>query len=106
PVAGGEPVTRTVAAAERAELRAPGRGGFFTLKRGDELLVRGAAQFADARQGDFRAAEKFTVEIPAEQKSAMERNTQADPYAPWWLLALVGLMLGSWWTRTGGAEAK
>ena len=24
----------------------------------------------------------------------------------WWLLALAGLALGSWWTRTGGAAAK
>jgi hypothetical protein len=76
------------------------------MRRGDEVLVRGAAQFADARQGDFRAAEKFRVELPGEQKSAMERNTRPDPWATWWLLALAGLVLGSWWTRTGGAEVK
>lgn len=106
PAAGGPPETRSITVPDRAELRAPGRSGFFTLKRGEELLVRGATQFADARQGDFKAAEKFAVEIPAEQKSAIERNTQVDPFAPWWLLALAGLMLGSWWTRTGGAETK
>ena len=106
PAAGGAAERRAVALAERGEWRAPARGGFFAMRRGDEVLVRGAAQFADARQGDFRAAETFRVELPGEQKSAMERNTRPDPWATWWLLALAGLVLGSWWTRTGGAEVK
>jgi hypothetical protein len=106
PSTGGPPETRIIPVAERAEVRAPGRSGFFTLKRGEEVLVRGAAQFADARQGDFHAAEKFAVDLPTEQKSALERNTRADPFATWWLLALAGLMVGSWWTRSGGAETK
>lgn len=105
-VAGGPPETRTLAPGERADLRAPGRAGFFTLKQGGELLVRGAAEFADARQGDFHAAEKFFIELPGERQAAIERNTQADPFATLWLLALAGLVLGSWWTRTGGAVAK
>ena len=102
PTAGGPPETRVLAPGERAELRAPGRAGFFTLKQGDEVLVRGAAQFADARQGDFHAAEKFFIELPGERRAAIERNTQADPFVTLWLLALAGLVLGSWWTRTGG----
>lgn len=104
--AGGPAETRVIAAAERAELRAPPRAGFFTVKRGDELLVRGAAQFADARQGDFRGAETFTVEIPAERQAALERNTQADPFATGWLLLLAGLMAGSWWVRQGSSGVQ
>lgn len=106
PAAGGEATTRLIAATERAELRAPGRAGFFTLKRGEEVIVRGAAQFADARQGDFTAAERFFVSLPGEQQTAMERNTRSDPFALLWMLALVGLVLGSWWTRSGGAAPK
>ncbi len=106
PTSGGPAETRSITVPERPDLRAPGRPGFFTVKRGDELLVRGSAQFADARQSDFHAAEKFTTDLPAEQKSAIERNTQPDPFAVWWLAALAGLMLGSWWTRQGGAEPK
>ena len=106
PAAGGAPETRVVATGEHADLRAPGRAGFFTVKRGEELLVRGAAQFADARQGDFHGAEKFFVELPGERRATIERNTQADPLATVWLLALVGLVFGSWWTRTGGAAAR
>ena len=106
PAVGGVAERRAVAIAERGEWRAPGRSGFFVVRRGDEVLVRGAAQFADARQGDFRAAETFQVELPGEQKSALERSTRPDPLATWWLLALAGLVLGSWWTRTGGADVK
>jgi hypothetical protein len=106
PAAGGLPETRAIAAGERAEVRAPGRVGFFTLKQGDDVLVRGAAEFADARQGDFHAAEKFFVELPGERQAAIERNTQADPFVTLWLLALAGFMLGSWWTRSGGATVR
>jgi len=104
PAAGGEPVVRTLMPPERGELRAPGRAGMFLLKRGDELLVRGAAQFADARQGDFKASEKFVSELPGERRSALERSTRADPFATFWVLVLAGLVMGSWWTR-GSAGA-
>lgn len=106
PAAGGEAETRTLLAAERSGLHAPGRAGFFTVKRGTEPIVRGAAQFADARQGDFRGAETFFSDDPAERRAALERLTQPDPFAIFWLVALAGLALGSWWTRGGGAMAS
>ena len=81
----------------------PGGSGFFTVKRGSELLLRGATQFADARQGDFRHAATFFNEDPAERHAAMERLTQPDPAVKLWLVLLAGLALGSWWTRRGGA---
>ena len=106
PATGGPPELRAMAPGERAELRAPGRAGFFTLKQGDELLVRGAAQFADPRQGEFKSAEKFFVQLPGERQAAIERNTQGDPLATLWMLALVGLVLGSWWMRSGNAGSS
>ena len=102
PVSGAAAKTRLLAPEERRVLRAPTHAGFFTLRAGEETLVRGAAQFADARQGDFRSAETFNVELPGERQSAIERNTRADPWAPLWLLMLGGALLGSWWTRGGG----
>ena len=93
------PETRVIPFAETADVRAPGRSGFFTLRRADEALVRGAAQFADTRLGDFRAAETFFADVESERAAAVERNTTADPFANAWLAALALLVLASWWVR-------
>lgn len=94
-----------LAPAERTELRAPGRPGFFTVRRGDEILVQGSAQFADTRQGDFRAAETFAVELGSARKAALERNTTPDPFVVLWLAMLVAIALWSWWTRSAREPA-
>lgn len=106
PAAGGPAEARAVPPGERADLRAPGRVGYFRLSRGDELLVRGAAQFADTRQGDFREAETFFVEIRGERQAAIEHNTRPDPLVVVWLVALAALLIGSWWTRAAGKDAS
>lgn len=106
PAAGGPPEAREIPAAEIGGVRAPGRVGFFTLRRGDELLVRGTTQFADARLGDFRAAETFFIDVESEQAAAIERNTTADPLAAGWLALLAGLVLASWWARNAVAGAS
>jgi hypothetical protein len=103
PAAGGETQSRVLPAPERNRFAAPGSVGFFTVKRGNELLLRGATQFADARQGDFRNAATFFNDDPAERRSAMERLTQPDPAVKLWLVLLASVALGSWWTRRGGA---
>jgi hypothetical protein len=105
PAAGGPAEARTIPLGERADLRAPGRVGYFRLSRGDELLVRGAAQFADTRQGDFREAETFFMEIRGERQAAIEHNTRPDPFVVVWLVALAALLIGSWWTRAAGKDA-
>lgn len=103
PTGGVDSESRALLPAERGGLRAPGRAGFFSIERGDELVVRGATQFADARQGDFRAAETFFNDDPQQRQAAMERLTRPDPLAKFWLVVLAGLALGSWWTRGGAA---
>jgi hypothetical protein len=97
PAAGGGPVTRVIQTAELPVLRAPGEAGFFTVTRGDTVLVRGATQFADARQSDFRRAETFDTGRGAEAAAAWERATRPDPFTPVWLVLLGGLLLASWW---------
>ena len=96
---------RAVEPAELAVLRAPGEAGFFEVRRGKEVLVRGAAQFADARQGDFRGAGRFRREPPAgESDAARARNTRGDPLAAIWLALAGAALLWSWWPGKAGAS--
>lgn len=97
PAAGGAPVASTVSSAELPVLRAPAEPAFFVLRRGEQVLMRGAAQFADPRTADFRAAERFATPPPAEAAALLRRNTRPDPLVPLWLV-LIGLcLLGCWW---------
>jgi hypothetical protein len=97
PAAEGKSSARPVPAAELAILRAPEAAGFFIVRRGDRVLVRGATHFADPRQADFRAAETFVTSPPPEAVALFRRNTRADPFTLLWL-GLIGLcLLGSWW---------
>ncbi len=96
--------TWTIQPSELTRLRAPGRPGFFAVRRGEELLVRGTAQFADPRQGDFRSAETFFTEIRNEREAALERNTSGDPFVVVWLVLLAGVALWSGWSRVSGSE--
>jgi len=105
PAAGGEPEKRVIAPTERGEVRAPARAGLFTLRRDNEALIRGAAQFADPRQGDFRGKETFVSELPGAQQVAIERNTTPDPFATAWLVVLAALACASWWTRLSKTSA-
>lgn len=107
PASGGAPVTRAVSAAETAVLRAPTETGFFTVSHGSVQRVRGAVQFADARQGDFRDAGTFDTGRGPETKAAWERMTRADPFTSVWLLLLGGALLASWWPpRARGGKSS
>lgn len=104
PADGSAPTTRVVPTAELAVLRAPGEAGSFSVSRGEVMLVRGAAQFADARQGDFRRSETFDTGRGPEMKAAWERATRPDPLTSVWLVAMGGVLLASWWPagKSGG----
>jgi len=98
PAGGGTAFTgRLIAPAELVVLRAPAEPGFFTVRRGATVLVHGATQFADPRQGDFAQAETFDTGLPPDAGTAVERNTRPDPLTNLWLAALGGLLLGAWW---------
>lgn len=94
---------RAVDAVGLKVLRAPAQAGFFEVRRGEEILVRGAAQFADARQGDFRGASRFRREpLAAEAETARTRNTQGDPLAAMWLALAGAALIWSWWPGRAG----
>ena len=86
PAIGGEPA--------RA-LRAPAEPGFFEVKQGDTVLLRGAAQFADAREADFREAATVNGLDNAAGR-LVEQNSEPDFLAPLWALLLSGGMVASW----------
>lgn len=98
---GGE--RRVLPGEELTVLRAPSEAGFFTLRRDGEPLVRGAAQFGDARQGDFRGAGAFRREPPTgEREAVVRRNTREDPLAALWLALAGAAVFASWWPRRRG----
>jgi len=105
PEAASAVVKRPLATTEVAVLRAPGVAGFFNVRRGSQVLVKGAAQFADVRQGDFRAAERFVIPPPAgAEAAARERAQRGDPFASLWLALAGAALLTSWWPKREGGR--
>lgn len=88
---------RTLDADEVATLRAPALPGFFEVRREGEVILRAAAQFADAREADFTTAAAL-VEPGELVRDVVEANTERDHLRPLWLLLLLGVLLGSWAT--------
>lgn len=89
-----------IAGSQDQALRAPTEPGFFQVNQGREKLLEGAAHFADARAADFRQA--ATIDnLRAETAKTLMQNSQADLFAPAWMLALGLVMAGSWmWRRS------
>ena len=75
--------------------RAPEEPGFFTVREGDETLVAGGVHFADTSEADFSHAESKDDTASLRRASAL-KQTEADPYTPLWLIALLGCLLVSW----------
>lgn len=75
--------------------RAPEEPGFFTLREEDEVLLAGAAHFADTTEADFTSAETMDATADLRRESAL-KQTEADPHTPLWLIALLGCLLFSW----------
>ena len=76
-------------------LRAPAEPRFFEVKQGDNVLLRGAAQFADAREADFRDAAAIDGLGDAAAR-LVEQHSEPDFLAPLWALLLSGAMIASW----------
>lgn len=75
--------------------RVPDEPGFFELREGDEPLLAAAAHFGDTREADFTTAEALDETATLRRQTAL-KQTEADPYTPLWLLALMGCLLLSW----------
>lgn len=86
-------------------LRAPAKPGHFHVKQGEVTLLTAAAHFADTREADLSQAKSFNE---LDQIKAMQVETlhEADPHQRLWLLALLLLLLGSWWFTNSKREMQ
>jgi hypothetical protein len=82
------------------EGRVPDEVGFFEVKqeKDGELLVSGAARFADTREADFSESELIDT-TKERQWAAVMKQTEADPWTPLWMLGVLGCLLGSWYQK-------
>ncbi|MDQ8182631.1 BatA domain-containing protein [Pelagicoccus sp. SDUM812005] len=84
-------VTRTVSSQARAPLEAR----FFEVEQAGNVLLRGAARFADVRESNFSDA--YTeFDYDAFDSRVVEAYYDDDFYSSFWLLCLGGVMLAAW----------
>ena len=87
--------------------RAPEEPGFFTVTavRGTPPatvgIVAGAAQFADSRECDFRAAAAIDTLEAVRMERALKQSIE-DPWAPLWLGLTIAALLVAWGWRSAG----
>ena len=86
-------------------LRAPSKPGRFIVRQGEKVLLTGAAHFADTREADLTQARPFN-EIDQIKAVQIETLHESDPNQRLWLLALLFLLLGSWWFTNSKREAQ
>lgn len=70
--------------------------GYYRYRQGEEILLDAATYFADTREADFRACgeENQLGDISA---SAVQAHSKSDPFWHYWMLALIALLLASWY---------
>ncbi len=83
------------------EERAPDVPGFFEVRRDGEVLLKGAAHFADVREGDLSAA---TSNVPSTDivRDSVLRNSLPDPLSAIWILLLMALAATAWAVQERG----
>lgn len=79
-------------------LRAPSLPGFFSVTQGNEALLTGAAQFADARESDFSTAASVDT-LATRRAKLVELHASAEMITPLWLI-LIGILIVVNWRAT------
>jgi len=106
-----EPVAGEAAGPVPFRGRAPREPAFFTVAAavGEDAaparLVTGAAQFADSREGDFRAAAPLDTLESIRMEQAVKQSV-ADPWAPLWLGIAIAALLVAWGWRGRGRRSE
>ncbi|HEY1083347.1 MAG TPA: BatA domain-containing protein [Prosthecobacter sp.] len=86
-------------------LRAPARPSFFEVSQNGQMLLRGAAHFADTREADLSLAGPFD-ETSSLNVRQTESLLETDPNRQLWSLCLLVLLLSSWWWGRGRNLAR
>jgi hypothetical protein len=86
----------------RDGLRAPWRPAFFRVTRGAELVLAGAAHFADVREADFTHAASGDLR-PADRRESRDRQRREDPWLPFWIVLLGATLVADWTWAEGRA---
>lgn len=85
----------TVAGAGTSET--PAKPDFFQIKAASgEVLLDGAAQFADLREADFKDA-VISEGNPGTLESTRLKNVQGESLDPLWTVLLAGFLIWNWW---------
>ena len=74
---------------------APGEPGFFQVAQQGEVLVDGAARFADPREADFRHAASMDT-IPDAAQAQARRSSREDVFTSIWVLLLGAVLVANW----------
>jgi hypothetical protein len=92
----GKPVETAGRAVAGTHPRAPVHASFFNVSQEGRILFRGASQFSETLEADFRLAETAdgTGQLVLKQGRA---NSEKDAWAPVWILLLGGCLLSAWW---------
>lgn len=95
---------RTAEAQEAFAGAAPERPGFFDVFVDAKPFLSGAVHFADTREADFRDAASADNTSSLRRELAL-KQTEADPFMPLWVLAVLGCLIGSWaWKNSRNAS--
>ncbi len=97
-------IQRTLPVDTKVPLNTPATPGYYRYQQGEELLLETATHFADTREADFRACAEAN-QLGNAKAIAIQAHSKSDPYWHLWLLALIGVLLISWFfTRERNRE--
>lgn len=97
-------VQRTLPVDTKAPLTTPATPGHYRYQQGEQLLLETATHFADTREADFRACAEAN-QLGDAKATAIQAHSKGDPYWHLWLLALIAVLLISWYfTRERNRE--
>jgi hypothetical protein len=89
-------VQRTSPVDTKVPLTTPATPGYYRYQQGGQLLLETATHFADTREADFRACAEDN-QLADAKATAIQAHSKGDPYWHLWLLALIGVLLISWY---------